>query len=78
MKKKPKYGYARDYFGRIVERDVFDEERRDENWKPHRKELSMRIMVSDCNDITKFISLHMYQLFILQTIQALLSILDKR
>lgn len=32
MRKKPKYGYARDYFGRIVERDVFDEDRGDENW----------------------------------------------
>lgn len=32
MRKKPKYGYARDYFGRIVEHDIFDEERGDENW----------------------------------------------
>lgn len=32
MRKKPKYGYARDYFGRIIERDVFDEDRGDENW----------------------------------------------
>lgn len=33
MRKKPQYGFARDYFGRIVERDVFDEERGNENWK---------------------------------------------
>lgn len=38
MRKKPKYGYARDYFGRVVERDVFDEERGDENWSARKQQ----------------------------------------
>lgn len=36
MARKPKYGYARDYFGRVQERDIFDEERGGENWQAHR------------------------------------------
>lgn len=38
MRKKPKYGYARDYFGRIVERDVFDEERGNESWNARQRQ----------------------------------------
>lgn len=28
--KKPKYGYARDYYGRVQSRDLYDEDRRNE------------------------------------------------
>lgn len=28
--KKPKYGYARDYFGRVQKRDLYDEDRENE------------------------------------------------
>lgn len=50
MARKPKYGYARDYFGRVLERDILNEERGDENWQSYVRQQSYDYSSYDAED----------------------------
>lgn len=48
--KKPKYGYARDYFGRVQTRDLYDEDRENEFAQSQRAESNYDYSLYDRED----------------------------